>query len=266
MKRPKKPIPEKYKNEAKAAEKIAVAAGKMVREGFSSGYTISRKGRIDLLTEVDLASEKLIKESIQKEFSKDGFFGEEGGGADFEKGRVWVVDPLDGTTNFTHGLKIFAVSIAFFENGIVRAGAVYQPMTDELFSAWENGGAYLNGKVIAVSRRKTVSTAMGVTGFPYNIEPVFTRILKQLGSILPVAEGVRRLGSASMDLCYVANGIFDFFWEFNLKPWDVAAGGLIVREAGGKVTDFLGRPDFVSSGRLLATNGLIHEEVIGLLR
>jgi len=253
-----------FQREAEFARDLSLRAGELVRKGFTEGFTVSYKGRVDLVTEVDLRSEDFIRQEIKKEFPEDSFFGEERGGNDFRRGRVWLVDPLDGTTNFAHGLKIFSVSIAFLENGEIRAGAVCQPMTDEVFHAWSGGGAFRNGQAISVSGRKQLAESFGVTGFPYEIGNYLERILNELRVILPLAHGVRRLGSASMDLCYVACGIFDFFWEWNLKPWDVAAGGLIVRESGGTVTDFANGSDFIGSGQLLASNGFIHSELVRL--
>lgn len=255
-----------YSPEAEIARLTALEAGKLIRERFHDTYKISQKSSpVDLVTEVDLAAEALIKQRLAEHLPDDAFYGEEGGGKDYRKGRVWVVDPLDGTTNFAHRLGLCCVSIAFFHEGIVRAGAVYQPMTNELYVACHGQGATLNGKPIHVSTRSSLQQSLGVTGFPYRIDTCLDSLLEQLRRIMPKVQGLRRLGSAAMDLCYLADGRFDFYWEMLLNPWDVAAGALILTEAGGKITGFDGGDRYIEQQRLLATNGLLHEPLLELL-
>jgi myo-inositol-1(or 4)-monophosphatase len=251
--------------ERQTAIQAALAAGRLVREGFARGFTVFQKGEVDLVTEVDLASEKLVRETVLRAFPGDLFYGEEGGGRDFRKGRAWVVDPLDGTTNFAHRLPLFAVSVAFLEDGVPKAGAVYQPISDDLFVAERGGGAFGNGKPLHVGSATELIKALGVTGFPYKIHDCLDPILGYLREFMPACRGMRRTGSAALDLCYVASGVFDFFYELKLNPWDVAAGGLLVQEAGGVVTDFSGGENFLTSGELVAANSQLHPTVLGVL-
>lgn len=247
-----------YKKELDAAVAIARKAGALLLQGFRKVHRIDHKGATDLVTEMDLASEALIRREIAKLFPGDAFHGEEGGGGEIGKGRVWIADPLDGTTNYAHGLGIFSVSIALCENGEPRAGAVFQPVSQELFHARSGGGAFRNGLPIRVSPQKKMGQSLVVTGFPYVIEGCMTATLKRLRGMMRASQGVRRLGSAAMDLCYLSSGIFEVFWETDLKPWDIAAGVVILREAGGKATDFSGNPLRLDGMEILATNGVLH--------
>jgi len=256
---------EQFEFEAQEAAKIALLAGEKLRTGFTKDIRISHKGSTDLVTEMDIASEHLIKKSLAQVFPQDNYLGEELGGCSFDKGRVWVVDPLDGTTNYAHGLGIFAVSIALCIDGNPKAGVVYQPITNEIFMGWENGGAYRNNVKISVSKRATLKESLAVTGFPYSIEDCLDSTLKRLRRMMIETRGIRRLGSAAMDLCYVAGGIFDLFWETGLKPWDIAAGIVILREAGGKTTDFSGNPIILDCGELLSTNHILHADALKLV-
>ncbi|MFZ2959886.1 MAG: inositol monophosphatase family protein [Candidatus Ozemobacteraceae bacterium] len=248
------------------ARRIAELAGNLLRKRFREPHDVSFKGAVDLVTEVDLASEALIRDELSRSFPGELMLGEEGGGAAPDAPRVWVVDPLDGTTNYAHGLPIFSVSIALVENGQPCVGAVCQPILHETFVAFKGGGAFLNGSPIKVSDRERLDRSLAVTGFPYDIANTIDRVLPRLRSMLQASRGVRRLGSAAMDLCYTAAGIFDCFWEINLKPWDIAAGILLVQEAGGTVTDWSGSsPLALDRGELLATNGRLHPVVMELL-
>ena len=255
-----------WEREMETASRVARLAGELLREKFGTTHAVSFKGAVDLVTEADLAAETLIREELGKSFPGDPMLGEEGGGGHCAQDRIWVVDPLDGTTNYAHGLPLFSVSIALCEQGKPCAGAVYQPMLDELFHARRGGGAWRNGRRIAVSGRSRLDRSLAVTGFPYDIQASVGRVLRPLEQMLKAARGVRRLGSAAMDLCYVAAGIFDLFWEINLKPWDVAAGWLLVEEAGGVVTDFSGRPHHLERAELLACTPELQGPVIEILR
>ncbi len=178
----------------------------------------------------------------------------------------WIIDPLDGTTNFAHQVGIFAVSIAFAWKGDIVVGVVLNPVSNELFTAVAGEGAYLNGHPINVSKSLSVSESLLVTGFPYNFKEIFDEVIHRFSNCLNVSQGVRRLGSAALDLCFTACGRFDGFWEQNLKPWDTAAGMLIAKEAGCYVTDFSNNQFTVEKKEILATNGKIHEEMLSLLK
>ncbi len=251
--------PQAWEDAAQAAVAIAQAAGKLLRDAFASGHAIQQKGPVELVTEMDLASERLIRERLALMYPDDAIIGEEEGGPALNRGRVWVVDPLDGTTNYAHGLGIYCVSIALCFNGVPRAGAVFQPMTGELFHAWSGGGAWRNGMRMQVSNRNRLEEALVVTGFPYVLAPRLELIMAEFRAMAGATRGVRRLGSAAMDLCYVAAGILDVFWEVGLKSWDLAAGGLIVTEAGGRLTRYDGSPMPLDAGEMLASNGHLHD-------
>ncbi len=233
--------------------------------GNLSSIDIEKKGAIDLVTAADIGSEKEIVQTIRSRFPDHAVLAEESGAASGDPDCRWIIDPLDGTTNFAHGLPIFAVSIAFSHHGKVKAGVVLNPVSGELFTAVKGKGAELNGRPIRVSASLRVSESLLVTGFPYNFDEIFDAVMRRFQSCLRAARGVRRLGSAALDLCYVACGRFDGFWEENLRPWDTAAGMLIVTEAGGRVTDFKGKSFAVDDREILATNGGIHQELMSLL-
>jgi myo-inositol-1(or 4)-monophosphatase len=225
------------------------------------------KGEIDLVTEADLASEKAIIATLGREFPAVSMLAEESI-PDYQYipvGPLWVIDPLDGTTNFAHGFPCFAVSVAYSLDRVSLAGVIYCPMQDELFLAWRGGGAWLNGRRLAVSgRRKLVESLVG-TGFPYAIRENLEGVLSRLGKVLPMVRDLRRAGAAAVDLAYVACGRLDAFWEPGLKPWDTAAGCLLVEEAGGRVSDFRGGAWDPYCPEILASNTLLHPELVGLL-
>ncbi len=226
---------------------------------------VVKKGEIDLVTVADLESEKAIVGAIRESFPDHAVLAEEGG---LDKGPArdrWIIDPLDGTTNFAHGLGLFCVSIAFASDDEVLFGIVSNPVTEELFVAEKGRGATLNGFPISVSNTEKVSDSLLVTGFPYNHKEIVKAVISRFGNCLAASQGIRRLGSAALDLCYVACGRFDGFWEQNLKPWDTAAGMLIALEAGGTVTDFSENPFDIYGNEILATNGRIHAEMKSLL-
>ena len=253
---------------AKVAE-IALEAGALIRQYFEQGVTAEYKGDVDLVTEADRASEKLITERLQAALPAHGVFGEEGTRSSLDAEYRWYIDPLDGTTNFAHGFPYFCVSMGLehrppglppAQDGEIIAGVIYQPIHNELFMAEKSRGAYLNGKRIAVSRVAHLQEALLATGFPSHKRHANPNIHFYQQLTLR-SHGVRRAGAAAMDLCYTAAGRVDAYWEFNLNPWDTAAGILMVREAGGSVTSFDGSPFRLESKEVLATNGLLSQEV-----
>jgi myo-inositol-1(or 4)-monophosphatase len=229
--------------------------------------SIREKGRNDLVTDADTGAERIIIETIHRAYPEHGFLAEESGGqAGGLEDDCWIIDPLDGTTNYAHGLEIFSISLAFARDGDVLVGIVFDPLRGELFTAVSGGGARLNGRSIRVSEAARVAESLLVTGFPYNIQSVADPVLTRFSNCLKAAQGMRRLGSAALDLCYVACGRFEGFWESYLKPWDTAAGVRILQEAGGRVTDFADHAyDGRNSLHMLATNGRIHQEMVSLL-
>jgi len=226
---------------------------------------INKKGAIDLVTDADTASERAVIETIREAFPAHTILAEESGLQRGTGAWRWIVDPLDGTTNFAHSLGLFAVSIACARGDDILCGVVFNPVSTELFSAVKGAGAELNGSPIQVSRTAKTADSLLVTGFPYNVREILDPIMARMARCLAASQGVRRLGSAALDLCYLACGRFDGFWEQNLKPWDTAAGLLIAREAGARVTDFSDREYHVDMAQLLATNGKIHHQMLKLI-
>lgn len=254
------------------AATIAREAGACLRNFFAAGVETEYKGDVDLVTVADRTSEKLIRERLAAVFPEHGVFGEEGTRERMEGEFRWYVDPLDGTTNFAHGFPQFCVSlglehrpagIAPGEDGTIVAGVVYDPMRDELYAAERGRGAWLNGKPMHVSRIGVLAESLVSTGFPSKKRHDSPNIHFYHEFTLR-SHGVRRAGSAALDLAYVASGRLEAFWEFNLNPWDTAAGILLVTEAGGRVGDFAGGAFRLDSREVLASNGLIHEELVGL--
>jgi myo-inositol-1(or 4)-monophosphatase len=255
-----------------AASAIAREAGAVLRKFFSEGVATEYKGDVDLVTVADRTSEKLIRERLAAAFPEHGIYGEEGTRDRLEGEFRWYVDPLDGTTNFTHGFPQFCVSLGLEqrtaglapdEDGTLVAAVIYDPLRDELFAAERGRGALLNGKPMRVSRTAELAEALTATGFPSRKRHQNPNIHFYQEFTLR-SHGVRRAGSAALDLAYVAAGRLDGFWEFNLNPWDTAAGILLVEEAGGQVTDFSGRHFRLDSREILASNRLIHSELLGL--
>ncbi len=282
------------------ASQLARRAGGLLLEAYRQPRQVKHKGAIDLLTQADLDSERLIVHGIQEAFPEDGILAEEGGAvagkggeqpaegnggtapgavdrqlaSESERTRVksteppyqWLIDPLDGTTNFAHGLPFFSVSIALMQGQSVQFGLVYEPQRDELFQAVRGEGSTLNGDLVSVSKTRELGESLLVTGFPYDIRTNPDNNLDHYNHLAVRSRGVRRLGSAALDLAYVAAGRLDGYWELRLNPWDWAAGVLLVQEAGGKVSTFTGnevvitRPD-----TLAATNGLIHDQLLSEL-
>jgi len=246
-----------------AAIEIAQEAGKILREEFDRPIQISYKGDVDLVTQADKRSEEAIVAGLTKYFPEHSIAAEEGTGHESTSEFRWHVDPLDGTTNFAHGYPCFAVSIALAQRGELLAGVVYNPFYEELFAALRGGGATLNGKRIFVSSVDTLATSLLCTGFPVH-KRLANPNMHYYWDFTLRSHGVRRDGSAALDLASVAAGRFDGFWEFGLKPWDTAAGVLLIEEAGGKVSDFAGQPYQLGGPVVLATNGVIHEETRGV--
>jgi len=244
---------------------IAREAGALLMQFFHQGLKIEYKGDADLVTAADRASETLIRERVSKQFPSHDVMGEEQGLKDRGSEYRWYVDPLDGTTNFAHGFPVFAVSMALEHRsgteGKRIAGVVYDPTRDELFSAEAGNGAQLNGKPIHVSKATQLKECLVATGFPSHKRHKNPNIFFY-HQITLRTHGVRRAGSAALDLCNVASGRFDGFWEFNLNPWDTAAGVLIVEEAGGKVSRFDGSPFQLDSKETLASNGVVHDALL----
>ncbi len=253
---------------ADSATKAAMDAGEVLRELYEKPHRVRYKGAIDLVTEADTASEEVIKKILARRHPDVAIMAEESSSPDQKEmeGPVWIVDPLDGTTNFAHGFPWFCVSIAFYRRGGAEVGVIYCPMQDELFCGIRGVGAWLNGKPISVSTVEALSQSLLATGFPYDVQKDPDQVVKPLRRMLLNAQGIRRAGAAAMDLAYVACGRLDGFWELKLKPWDTAAGQLLVEEAGGRVTDFRGRTYNPFLKEILASNGRIHDEMVKLLR
>jgi myo-inositol-1(or 4)-monophosphatase len=246
---------------------IAKEAGSVIREGFNNNLSINYKtNESDLVTNIDTASEKLITDFIRKKYPTHGILAEEGGEIKKSTEYVWVVDPLDGTVNFAHGLPIFSVSIGVQKNGETIAGVVYDIPQNIVYSAEAGAGAYVDSTKINVTGNSNLKHSILVTGFPYNIRENPYNALEKFVALTKASRGMRRLGSASIDFCYVAKGVFDGFWEVYLHPWDVCAGKLIVEEAGGIVTDFSGNPITIHSKQFLASNGKIHKDMVEILK
>ncbi len=248
------------------AIRAAYKAGEVLRKHFGHLERVEKKGAIDLLTIADIESEKTIIATIKERFPDHSLVAEESGGIHGDQDHCWIIDPLDGTTNFAHGLALFSVSIAYSFRGQVKLGIVLNPVSGELFTAVKGTGAKLNGRDIKVSGCPKIDDSLLVTGFPYNLPSVLEELMVRFKNCLLAAQGIRRLGSAALDLCFVACGRFDGFWEQNLKPWDTAAGWLVVEEAGGKVTDFDGGTYSPEKNQIIATNGLIHDQLLSILK
>ncbi|MFH0779132.1 MAG: inositol monophosphatase family protein [Candidatus Eisenbacteria bacterium] len=249
-----------------AAVAAARLAGRILKSRASSRKKITYKGKVNLVTEVDRLSEAAIVGYLRKKFPDHSFLAEEGSGDTSLSEFAWIVDPLDGTTNYAHGYPAYSVSIGLYHEGEVRLGVVYNPNLDELFTSVRGRGARLNGKRIRVSTTRSLSRSLLATGFPYDIRESKNNNIAHFSNFAVRAQAVRRAGSAALDLCYVACGRFDGFWELKLRPWDVAAGSLMVTEAGGKVSDFRGSTADIFGKEMLASNGRIHREMVETLR
>jgi len=246
-------------------ETVAGEAGTLLRDRLHNRHIVHYKGEINLVTEADRLSEALIMERIRNAFPGHDILTEESPETANGSGFRWIVDPLDGTTNYAHGYPVFCVSIALEVEGVIRLGAVYNPLAEELFTAEKGEGAFLNSRRLAVSRTANLKGGLLATGFPYDIREDRNNNMNYFKAMAMNAQAIRRAGSAALDLAYVAAGRFDGFWELKLMPWDTAAGWLLVSEAGGVVTDLCGGPYGLFSPHILASNGLIHEEMVGII-
>ncbi len=247
------------------AMSAAKEAGALLKERFNHAHTISFKGRINIVTEADLLSEKLLMNRIGEQFPGHDIISEETKGVLTGSPFRWIIDPLDGTTNYAHGFPIFSVSIALEREGSIILGVVYHPMLDELFVAERGRGAFLNERKISVTDTEDLSQCLLATGFPYDIRENPDNNMNYFSEMAMKARAVRRAGSAALDMAYIAAGRFDGFWELKLQPWDTAAGWLIIEEAGGSVTDISGDAYRLDSPHILATNGKIHQSMIDIL-
>lgn len=248
-------------------EILARAAGAILRAGYQREHEIAYKGIIDPVTEIDHQSEACLLGEIRRRFPESHILAEESGVIEGNRDAIWYIDPLDGTVNYAHNIPIFCVSIAFALNGATHLAAVYDPMRDELFTAERGKGAFLNGRAIQPSTATELQRSLLVTGFPYDAwntpQDNFANFVR-LGKL---SQGVRRLGSAALDACYVGAGRFEGFWELALKPWDVAAAGLIAQEAGAIVTNIDGQPDYISSPQsIVAAAPGVHAHLLSALR
>jgi myo-inositol-1(or 4)-monophosphatase len=249
------------------AVEAVVRAGDMQMASFGRNVHVDKKGAIDLVTEVDVAVEKMFRALIAERFPDHQILAEEMGGAYTPPaGPCWVFDPLDGTTNYAHGVPIFCTTLALEIDGVAELAAVYDPNRRELFTAERGDGAFLNGAPITTSNARDLLDAMLVTGFPYDVHSRVDEIVGLFGAFVGRARAVRRLGSAAIDLCWVAAGRMDGFWESDLKPWDIAGGALIVAEAGGRVTGVEGQPFTSRGGHVLASNGYVHDDMLAVIR
>ena len=250
------------------AVEIVLRAGDIQRLRRDSGFRIDKKGEIDLVTEVDLECERLCRGILAERFPDHDILAEEMSSGPTEAARAryrWVFDPLDGTTNYAHGLPIFCASLSLEVDGRAIVGAIFDPSRGELFTAERGAGAFLNGQPLRPSTTAVLGDALLVTGFPYDVHRKLDDLVAMFGAFLGASRAVRRLGSAALDLCYVAAGRFDAFWEQHLKPWDVSAGALIVEEAGGIVTGMDGTPFSPAVAHLVASNGPLHSSMLQVI-
>ncbi|MBN1955753.1 MAG: inositol monophosphatase [Anaerolineae bacterium] len=249
---------------------IAREAGALVREAFplTALRAVDFKGEVDPVTATDVAAESLIRARLRERYPAHRILAEEGGGDAWQEPGppIWLVDPLDGTNNFAHGFPHVAISLGLVVDGAPVVGVVHDPLRDETFAAAAGWGATRNGAPIRVSGVALLAEGFLATGFPYDRRRAADNNTARLDHFLRRSQGVRRAGAAALDLAYVAGGRFDGFWEFRLSPWDVAAGLLIVREAGGRATDFCGSPDCLSGAEIVASNGRIHEQMLLVVR
>jgi myo-inositol-1(or 4)-monophosphatase len=247
------------------AQALARRAGTLLRERFAETHEESRKGPVELVTEVDLASERLIVAALRERFPDHGIEAEEGSGQEEGSPFHWFVDPLDGTHNYAHGYPHFCVSLGLWEDGRPLVGVVYDPLLDECFWAAQGHGAFLNGRPVHVSSRALLVHSLVSTGFPYDKATRSDNNVAEFSRVVTRVSGIRRSGVAALDLCYVAAGRQEAHWELGLRAWDVAAAGLVVLQAGGRITGPGGQPWDVRVDRVVASNGLVHEELLQVL-
>jgi myo-inositol-1(or 4)-monophosphatase len=254
-----------WEKEMAVAGQAARKSGKIINDLFGKITNIGKKGEIDLVTEADLLSEKTIVEIIDRAFPRDSILTEEGGESGRDSGRRWIIDPLDGTTNFVHSFPFFAASIALRVDNEMVLGVVYNPVMDEYFEAVKGEGAFLNRRRIRVSQIGDLKESLLATGFPYRVYKEPEPMIELFKRMIVRAQGVRRPGAASLDLCYVASGRLDGFWEEGLHPWDTAAGSIIVTEAGGVVSDYRGEAYSPFRKSIVAANPIIHPKMLEVL-
>jgi myo-inositol-1(or 4)-monophosphatase len=250
------------------AMRAAREAGAILQDFATRGFQVTHKGRINLLTEADLASERHIKQLIAEHFPAHRIIAEESwdGTHDVnDENYCWIIDPLDGTTNFAHQYPFFCVSVGFEQKGEIVCGAVYDPWRDEMFFGARGHGAFLDGQRLRVSDVDQLGAGLLLTGFPYGVRDKIKLAMSQFEAFVVASQAVRRGGAAALDICYTAMGRCDGFWELDLQPWDTAAGLVILEEAGGQVTDFKGEPYSVYKKQILASNGKIHGEMVRVL-
>ncbi len=248
------------------AQNLARQAGELLAEKLTKENRVYYKGSIDLVTEADKMSEELILREISRRYPEHGIMSEESDQKNEQALMRWIIDPLDGTTNYAHGFPFFCVSIALEKEGTVALGVIYDPTRDDLFTASRAGGAYLNGKKLQISSESDLSRSLLATGFPYDIRVSKDNNLDFFCAMAVKAQAIRRPGAAALDLAYLAAGRLDGFWELKLKPWDTAAGCLMVTEAGGIISDMAGGKWNLYSPGLVASNGLIHDQMIKVFR
>ncbi len=259
-------MPRRDRRWMEVAVSVARRAGALQLESFRRGVAVSHKGAIDLVTDVDVAVERMFRETIAREFPEHLVLAEElGGPPEGADAPTWIFDPIDGTTNYAHGLPFFCVSIALEVEHQLEIGVVYDPTRDEMFTAELGGGAFLNGIPLQVAAAPRLLDAVLCTGFPYDVHQTLDEIIELFSAFVGRARGVRRFGSAALDLCYVAAGRLDGFWEQRLHPWDVAAGALLVQEAGGRVTDFHGAAFRPRHHQVVAAHDLLHTQMLEVI-
>jgi myo-inositol-1(or 4)-monophosphatase len=244
-------------------ERMARQAGSILSQGYEKNIQVDYKGEIDLVTEIDRHSEEFILGEISRQFPSHSVMAEETGGIDGSDEHLWIVDPLDGTVNYAHGVPFFSVAIAYAYRGELILGAVYDPMRDEMFLAEKGRGAWLNGRLLKVKEVPDLSHSLLVTGFPYDVRTTSNNNLDNYARFALNSQGVRRLGSAALDLCYVGAGRFDGYWELSLRAWDLSAGGLVAMEAGARVTDIYGNVNFFKPPlSVVAANPVLHGKIL----
>ena len=249
------------------AKKAAIKAGELLVHSYGKlkSNQIRQKSKNDFVTDLDKASEKLIVSILKKDFPEHAIQAEEGGLSEGSETR-WIIDPLDGTSNYIHQFPMFAVSIGIVHNDKLHTGVVYDPLHREMFTAEKGKGSFLNGKRFYASPGPRLENALMSTGIPFRARNRFEEYMDSLKKISLASAGMRRGGSAALDLAYVACGRFEGFWEINLSPWDIAAGALLIEEAGGRITDVWGRGDYLENGDVLASNGKIHKELLAITK
>ncbi len=248
------------------AVELAFESGRIQRSHFEKQHTVTHKGEINIVTEVDIACQERIIHLIRRRFPHDHIIAEEKDNVFDDQRNRWIIDPVDGTTNYAHGYPFFCTSIAYEVAGVVECGVVYNPIFDELFFARRGEGAYLNGQRLGVSGTRDMKQALLATGFPYDLSTNSRNNIDYFVAFLYHAQAIRRDGSAALNLSYVAAGRFDGYWELNLNSWDTAAGVLMVAEAGGKVSSFKGESFDIYKGQVVASNGLLHESMLEVLK